>query len=59
VDESIKNPSRKKRIKVLMKKTQKMKGEQIKDRMLLLFELERELDDKYIYKGNKCNKVFA
>ncbi len=42
-----------------MKKTQKMKGEQIKDRMLLLFELERELDDKYIYKGNKCNKVFA
>jgi len=47
------NPSRKKRIKALTKKVQKLKGESIKDRMLFLFKLGKELDEEYIYKGIK------
>ncbi len=51
--ENKKNFLRNKRIKALIKKVQKSKEELIKDKMLLLFKLERELDKEYIYKKNK------
>ena len=49
VTEGERNPSKKKRIKSLEKKMQKSKGESIKERMLLLLKLKKELKEKYSY----------
>ncbi len=45
--EKERNLSRIKRIKKLIQKIKKSKRELIEDRMLLFFELGKELDDKY------------
>ncbi len=53
VDE--KKSSRKKRIKRIEKKIQKKHS--IKEKMMFLFELEKELDDEYTYRRDKNVKV--
>ncbi len=53
------NPFRPKRIKKLWKKIKKAKEESTEDKMLLFFELEKELGDERIPGGNKNYKVIA
>ncbi len=48
MSEEKRNPFRKKRIKKLIKKVQKAKEELTKDKMLLFFELEKELNDERV-----------
>jgi len=57
--ENEKDLLRKKKIKFLLKKIQKMKGESIKKRMLLFFELGKELSEDYMIGRNKNDKVLA
>ena len=45
VNENEKDPSRKKKVKRLLKKIREEKGELIKDRILTFFELGKELGD--------------
>ncbi len=51
--------SKQKKIKKLYKKIQKIIEESSKDKMLLLFELRKNLEDEYIKEGNKRYKVIA
>jgi len=51
--------SRIKKIKKLLKKVQRARGELTKIRMLLLFELEKELDEDIVKKGQKYDKILA
>ena len=53
------NLPRRKKIKTLIKKVQKLKGESTKERMLAFFELGRELDNKYSKEGKKYEKTLA
>jgi len=57
-EEGEKDSSRKKRLKKLKKKMRKMK-ESTKKRMLLLFELEKELGDVYMKERSKKDKTTA
>ncbi len=50
---------RRKRIKSLEKKIKKKKQEFTRDRMLLYFELGKELGEEYIKEGSKNNKMIA
>ena len=59
VPEGERNPSRTKRIKKLWKKIKKVKEESIEDKMLLFFELGKELEDEYMQGGNKNYKTIA
>jgi len=45
MNESEKDPFRKKRVKRLLRKIRNKKGESTKDRMLTFFELSKELGD--------------
>ncbi len=53
------DPLRRKRIKSLKKRIDKIKQELTRDRMLLHFELGKELDKEYTKGENKCNKTIA
>ncbi len=53
------NPSRTKRIKKLWKKIKEVKEELTEEKMLLFFELEKELGDERTQSDNKNYKVIA
>jgi len=53
------NLLRRKRITFLEKKINKLKQELTKDRMLLYFELRKELEEEYIKGGCKYDKTVA
>ena len=59
VNENEKDPSRKKKVKRLLKKIREEKGELIKDRILTFFELGKELGDNWMNGWNKYNKNFT
>ena len=59
VSEEERNPSRLRRIKKLFKKLRKAKGELLKDRIILFFELGKELEDDKIYVGEKNDRLCA
>ena len=53
------NISRGKKIKKLWKKIKKAKGELTEERMLLFFELGKELEDERTNGGDKNYKIIA
>src|SRR6266540_5275213 len=55
--EGERDPSRLRRIKTLLKKLKKAKGELIEDRIILFFELGKELGEDNIYIGEKNDRV--
>src|SRR6266498_994011 len=59
VKETSRNPSQKKRITKLMKKVKKAKEESSKKRMLLFFELGKEMGEDKAKGGNKYDKTLA
>src|SRR6266540_440126 len=59
VPEGERNPSRVRRIKRLFKKLRKAKGELISDRMLLFFELGKELGEENVNVGEKNDRLCA
>ena len=59
VEEINKNPSQKKRIKRLIKKVKKAREESTKERMLLSFELGKEMGEDRAKGGNKHDKTLA
>src|SRR6266540_5937569 len=59
VPEGERNPSRLCRIKKLFKKLKKAKGEVIEDRIILFFELGKELGTDNIYVGEKNDRLCA
>src|SRR6266540_3587328 len=59
VPERERGPSRLGRIKKLLKKLKKSKGELIEDRIILFFELGKELGDDKIYVGEKNDRLCA
>ena len=56
VNESERDPSRKKRVKKLLKRISKEKGESTKDKILTFFELDKELEDDRMDEGSKYDK---
>src|SRR6266542_3518415 len=59
VPEGERDPSRLCRIKKLFKKLKKAKGELLEDRIVLFFELEKELGNDKIYVGEKNDRLCA
>ena len=59
INESERNLFRKKKIKKLLKKIREEKGESTKDRILIFFELGKELGEDRINGGNKYDKNLA
>ena len=59
VSEGEKDPSRMKIIKKLLNKIHKVRGKLIEERMILFFELEKELGEKVIILGEKNDRVCA
>src|SRR6266508_1184113 len=59
VPEGERNPSRVCRIKKLFKKLRKVKGELISERMLLFFELGKELGEENVKMGEKNDRLCA
>src|SRR6266498_5055655 len=59
VSEGERDPSRLCRIKKLFKQLKRAKGELIEDRIILFFELEKELGDDNIYVGEKNDRLYA
>src|SRR6266540_5428288 len=57
--EGERDPSRLCRIKKLVKKLRKAKGELIEDRIILFFELGKELGDDKIHVGEKSDRLCA
>ena len=53
------NPFHKKKIKKLIKKVKEAREESSKERMLLLFELGKEMEEDRMKGGNKYNKTLA
>ncbi len=53
------NPLRMKRIKKLWKKIERAKGKLTEERMLLFFELGKELEDERTNGGDKNYKIIA
>ncbi len=53
------DPSRGKRMKKLWKKIKKTKEESTEEKMLLFFELGKELEGEYTQGGNKNYKTIA
>ena len=51
VEEQSRNPSRAKKIKKLLKKIKEVRGESIQERVLLLFELEKEMGEDRVNRG--------
>src|SRR6266542_3507720 len=59
VSEGERDPSRLCRIKKLLKKLKKTKGELLEDRIILFFELGKELEDDNVYVGEKNDRLCA
>ncbi len=59
VPEEERNLSRVKRIKKLWKKIKKTKEESTEEKMLLFFELEKELEDDSMGRGDKNERMLA
>ena len=59
MNESIKNLFKRKRVKALIKQVQKLKGKSMKDRMLLLFDLENKINEQSHYEENKQDKTLT
>src|SRR6266511_3669864 len=59
VSEGERDPSRLCRIKKLFKKLKKTKGELIEERIILFFELGKELGEENVYVGEKNDRVCA
>ena len=59
VEETSRKPSRKKRIKKLLKKAKKARKKLTKERMLLFFELGKEMGEDRVNGGNKYDKTLA
>ena len=59
VPEGERDPSRLCRIKKLLKKLKKAKGELIEDRIILFFELGKELGDDKTHVGEKNDRLCA
>ncbi len=59
VPEGERDPSRLGRIKKLIKKLKKTKGELIEDRIILFFELGKELGTENVNVGEKNDRVCA
>src|SRR6266542_2593166 len=59
VPEGERGPSRLGRIKKLLKKLKRSKGELIEDRLILFFELGKELENDKINIGEKNDKLCA
>ena len=59
VKEQRKNLFHKKKIKKLMKKVKEAKKESLKERMLLLFELEKEMREDRTKEKSKYDKTLA
>src|SRR6266498_1055474 len=59
VPEGERDPSRLCRIKKLFKKLKKAKGELIENRIILFFELGKELGEDNIYVGEKNDRLYA
>src|SRR6266540_2396108 len=59
VSEGERSPSRLGRIKKLLKKLKKSKGELLGDRLILFFELGKELGDDQIKEGDKNDRLCA
>src|SRR6266545_4623505 len=57
--EGERDPSRLRRIKKLFKKLRKAKGELIEDRIILFFELGKELGGDNISVGEKNDRLYA
>ncbi len=57
--EGVRDPSRMKVVKKLIKKVQKMKEESIKKRMLYFFKLGKELEEEYMRRGKKYDKTLT
>src|SRR6266536_784450 len=57
--EGERDPTRLNRIKKLIKKLKRSKGELIEDRIILFFELGKELGDDKIYVGEKNDRLCA
>ena len=59
VEETSSKPSRKKKIKKLLKKVKEAREKLTKDKMLLLFELGKEMGEDYTKRRNKFDKTLA
>ena len=59
IAERKRNPSKIKRIKRLIQKIRKSKGELTENKILLFFELRKELGDDYTWNKDKNDKVLA
>src|SRR6266511_3516123 len=59
VPEGERDPSRLGRIKKLLKKLKRAKGELLEDRIILFFELGKELGDEKVYVGEKNDRLCA
>ena len=59
VPDGERDPSRLCRIKKLIKKLRKAKGELLEDRIILFFELGKELGEDKIYVGEKNDRLCA
>src|SRR6266540_5406694 len=59
VSERERDPSRLSRIRKLFKRLRKTKGELIEDRIILFFELGKELGDNNIHVGEKNDRLCA
>ena len=59
VKETSKNLSQKKRIKKLLKKVKEIREESTKERMLLSFELGKEIKEDRVNGRNKYDKTLA
>ena len=59
VPEGEREPTRLGRIKRLLKKLKKAKGELTEDKMVLFFELGKELGEDKVFIGEKNDKVCA
>ncbi len=53
------NLFKRKRVKALIKQVQKLKGKSMKDRMLLLFDLENKINEQSHYEENKQDKTLT
>ena len=59
IEESERDPFRKKRVKKLLRKVMKVREKSMKDKMLLLFTLEKEIDEDRVKERNKYDKLTA
>ncbi len=59
VEERSRNPSRKKKIKKLMKKVKEAREESSKEKILLLFELGKEMREDRMKGESKYNKTLT